>query len=291
MPKISYVNGRYLPHAQAAVHIEDRGYQFSDGVYEFIAFYNGRLLDGDLHIDRMERSLKELRIPMPVTRRAFEMIMAELMEKNGKENGSVYIQVTRGSAKRDHPFPKNPPKPSLVLVINGPKPWKPEEAQEGVSVITAPDLRWQRRDIKSVSLLANILARQQSVEANTREAWLFEKDNTVTEGSYSNAYIVNAKGEVITRQADHSILGGITREVVLKIARKNGIKVAERPFTVKEALAAKEAFLTSTSGNVLPIVRIDGRKIGTGKPGEVTRRLQALYQDHIRKMTGRADAA
>ncbi len=289
--KISYVNGRYLPHAQAAVHIEDRGYQFSDGVYEFIAFYHRRLLDGDLHLNRLERSLRELKIPIPVTRRGLEIIINELIERNGREHGSIYIQVTRGEAKRDHPFPKQPPKPSLVMVVNAPKAAKAEEIEKGIAVITAADLRWQRRDIKSVSLLANILARQQSVEAGAREVWLFEKDGTITEGSYSNAYIVNAKKEIITRPADYSILAGITRDVVLRLARRSGIKVIERPFTIKEALAAREAFLTSTSGNVLPVIKIDSKMIGTGRPGEVTRKLQALYFDHIERTTGFANVA
>jgi D-alanine transaminase len=282
---VAYVNGRYVPLAEASVHIEDRGYQFSDGIYEYFAFYNRTILDEDPHLARLERSLKELAIPMPVTLPALKLIMRELMERNSRDHGGLYLQATRGVARRDHAFPKQPPRSSLVLTVCASKFPKKKEVEEGVKVITHPDLRWQRRDIKSVSLLANVLAKQKAAAAGAREAWLLEGD-TVTEGAVSNSYIVNDKGEVITHPADHHILGGITRESLLKLAKKAGIKVIERPYTMTEVKKASEAFLTSTSANVLPVVRVDDMQIGDGKPGKTTRKLQEIYETHILKETG-----
>lgn len=282
--RISYVNGRYEQHAHAMVHIEDRGYQFSDGIYEYIAFYNGVLLDGDLHIDRLERSLAALEIDMPVTRAAMEIIIDELLDRNSRDDGGLYIQVTRGVARRDHAFPRHV-RPALVMTVCAPKLPKPQEVSQGIKVISFPDRRWARRDIKSVSLLANILAKQQAVRSHTREAWLVDED-IVTEGSASNTYIVSG-GEVVTHPANEFILGGITRDVLLQLARADGIAVAERPFTLEEAKAADEAFLTSTSANVLPVVKIDDTLVGNGRPGAVTRRLHALYAEHIFQQTGK----
>jgi D-alanine transaminase len=286
MARISYVNGRYVHHQEATVHVEDRGYQFSDGIYEYIAFYNRTLLDGDLHLARLERSLKELSIAMPVSRRAMELIIRELVERNGREHGGLYLQVTRGVARRDHPFPKQGVRPALVMTACSPKFPKPSEIKDGVKVITYPDQRWLRRDIKSVSLLANVLAKQEATKKQTREAWLLEDGDTVSEGAVSNAYIVTAQGELITHQTDEHILGGITRDVVLKLARKAGIRVSERPFSLSEAKKAAEAFLTSTSANVLPVAAIDDAPVGPGVPGKVTRKLQELYNAHIFKQTG-----
>ena len=285
MAKIAYVNGRYEHMQEASVHIEDRGYQFSDGIYEYIAFYNRTLLDGDLHLARMERSLKEMAMPAPMASRALQLVIAELIERNGREHGGLYIQVTRGVCARNHAFPKQV-KPSLVMTICSAKTPKPAEFEEGVRVITYPEQRWARRDIKTISLLANIIAKQESSKRQAREAWLYEKDNTVTEGAVSNAYIVSKSGELITHPADEHILGGVTRDIVLKLARKEGIKLAERPFNVAEIKQAAEAFITSTSINVLPVVRVDDMAVGGGKVGEVTRRLQELYNAHVFKQTG-----
>lgn len=284
MAKICYVNGQFVHQRDAMVHMEDRGYQFSDGIYEVMAFYNRIFMDEALHMKRLVRSLKELAIPMPMSLRALALVMRELLARNDREHGILYLQINRGVAKRDHLFPRVVT-PSIVLSLTGPK-W-PTEAQtrQGMKAITLPDIRWKRRDIKSVSLLPNVLARQKAAEAGVREAWLVQ-DGYVTEGSATNAYIVNAKGEVATYPLGHDILGGVTRDVVVSLARKNGIKMVERPFTVKEALAAKEAFITSTSANVLPIVAIDGKKIGDGTPGKVTRALLNLYYAHIRRETG-----
>ena len=285
MSRISYVNGSYVHHSEAAVHVEDRGYQFSDGIYEYIAFYNRKLLDGVLHFERLERSLKELHIPMPVSIAAFNIIVRELIERNGRDDGGLYIQVTRGVARRDHAFPKHT-KPALVMTICAAKLAKPEDVAKGVKSITQPDIRWGRCDIKSVSLLGNILAKQAAAEKNVREAWLID-GQTITEGSASNAYIVNSAGELVTHPLAPGILGGVTRDVVLKLAREAGITVHERAFTLSHLASATEAFITSTSANVLPIVKIDDNLVGDGKVGKVTKKLQELYVKHIFKQTGK----
>lgn len=286
MARIAYVNGRYVDHALASVHIEDRGYQFSDGIYEYIAFFNQKLLDGDLHFKRLERSLKELQIAEPVSAGALKIIVRELITKNGRDDGGLYIQVTRGVAKRDHVFPKSV-RPALVMTVCGAKTPKAHEFESGVKVITQPDNRWVRRDIKSVSLLANILAKQEASSQKVREALLLEKDGTVNEGSASNFFIVTKSDVLVTHPADENILGGVTRDVVLKLARKAGIEVDEREFNITEAKAAAEAFITSTSVNVLPVVKIDDRLVGKGKVGEVTQKLGELYNAYIYKQTGK----
>lgn len=285
MGHTAYVNGRYLPHREAAVHIEDRGYQFSDGIYEYIAFYNRTLLDGDLHMERLERSLKELSIPLPMSIGGMNIVIRELLARNVRMHGGLYIQVTRGVARRDHPFPKST-RPALVMTVCAPKFPKPHEIKDGVKVMTHPDLRWARRDIKSVALLANVLAKQEASKNGMREAWLVEENGEISEGAVSNAYIVTKKGELVTHPANQHILNGITRDMVLRLARKAGIKVVERPFTMADVRQASEAFITSTSANVLPVAKVDAILIGNGKPGEVTRKLQALYIAHIFKRTG-----
>jgi D-alanine transaminase len=286
MARIAYVNGQYVHHHEAQVHIEDRGYQFADGIYEYIAFYNRTLLDGELHLKRLERSLAQLRMPMPVSAAAMQVIIRQLIARNGRTDGGLYIQVTRGVARRDHPFPKYI-QPSLVMTVCAAKTPKPHEVKDGVKVITAPDIRWGRCDIKSVSLLANVLAKQEATEKHTREAWLYQEDGTFTEGAVSNTYIITKKGELVTHPLDTHVLGGITRDVVLRLAHKAGVDVQERPFTQKEAQNAAEAFITSTSANILPVVKIDDRLVGSGKPGDITRKLQELYKTYIYKQTGR----
>lgn len=285
MAKIDYVNGRYVHHRDAYVHREDRGYQFADGVYEVMAFYNRRFLDEELHLKRLERSLSELSIDMPMSWAAFSLIFRELLEKNTREHGTIYIQISRGVAQRDHSFPKNV-KPSVVISITGPKLPRRQEVEQGVEVITAPDIRWERCDIKALSLLPNILAKQKAVESGVREAWLVRNGKVITEGSSTNSYIVNAKGDLVTHPLNNGILGGVTRDVLLSLARKNSIKVIERPFTINEVALAVEAILTSTTSNVLSVVKVNGRKVGTGVPGPITRRLQSLYAEHIYKQTG-----
>lgn len=285
MSRISYVGGRYVDHHEAFAHIEDRGYQFADGVYEYFAFYNRKIVDELPHLKRLERSLAELQIAMPMSIKAMQVVMRELIARNGREDGGIYLQVTRGVARRDHAFPKDV-KPVLAATLCAAKIPTKAQISAGVKVITQPDIRWERCDIKSLSLLGNVLAKQQAALAGARETWLVH-DDYVTEGSASNTYIINPKGELITHPATHAILGGITRDAVLKLARAQGVRVIERPFTLAEAFAASEAFITSTSANVLPVVMIDTKKIGSGKPGPVTLQLQESYAKHIAKQTGK----
>lgn len=284
--RIAYVNGSYIDNARASVHIEDRGYQFSDGIYEYMAFYNGLLLDGDLHSKRLERSLRELEIAMPVAPAALRIIARELIERNGREEGGLYIQVTRGVSPRNHIYPKNV-RPALVMTVCGAKTPKASEFENGVKIMTHADNRWGRRDIKSISLLPNIMAKQEASRRKMREALLIEADGTVNEGSASNFFMVTKAGVVTTHPTDNDILPGITRDVLLKLAGKAGIAVEERRFGIAEAKAAPEAFITSTSINVLPVVKIDDKLIGKGVVGEVTMKLQQLYNAHIQKQTGK----
>jgi D-alanine transaminase len=279
MEKISYVNGHYVPHAQASVHIEDRGYQFSDGIYEVIAIKNNRMIDGEPHLVRLARSLKEMDIHFTTTHAALKQIIRELMRRNGKKDGCLYLQITRGVAKRAHEFPKSA-RPSLVMTVSDLK--FPGEAlqQKGVAVITHPDIRWGRRDIKTISLLPNILAKQKATCANVREAWLV-KDGNITEGSSSNSYIIDKNNKIITHPATNDILNGITRVTLLRLAKEAGIAVEERPFTVEEAKNAREAFLTSTTSTVLPVVKIDDTVLSDGTPQPITKQLSALYTAYM----------
>lgn len=289
MPRIAYVNGRYLPHREAAVHIEDRGYQFADGVYEVVPVFHARLIDEEPHLDRLERSLAELRIPMPKPRAIMRMIGAEVMRRNHLTYGFIYTQVTRGVAPRDHKFPKAI-RPSLVMTVRQMKPQTPEQLEKGAAVITVPDIRWQRRDIKSISLLPNCLAKQQAVEAGAAEAWQVDPDGTVTEGSSTNAWIITADNKLVTRKADHSILNGITRMSLIAAAQAAGLDFEERPFTVEEARQAREAFLTSSTNLVMPVVRIDDQAIGNGHPGMLTMKLRQLYLDYVTAAPAKASA-
>jgi len=281
MSRIAYVNGRYVPHREAAVHVEDRGYQFADGVYEVVCVHGGRIIDEEPHLDRLERSLRELRIAMPMGRPAYRHVTRELVRRNRVTDGIVYTQITRGVARRDHPFPAAGTPPSIVMTSRRIKPQDPALFQKGIAVISTPDIRWQRCDIKSVSLLPNILAKQQAREAGAYEAWFVDRDGNVTEGSSTNAWIVTRDGELVTRQLGSAILGGITRRSLIGLAEAAQVKVVERPFTLEEARQAREAFLTSTTSFVIPIVALDGRPVGTGKPGPVAARLRELYDGYM----------
>jgi len=284
MPRLAYVNGRYEPHRDACVHIEDRGYQFADGVYEVIPVIAGRMVDEEPHLDRLGYSLGELRIAWPVCRPVLRFIMRELLQRNGVADGSIYMQVTRGVAPRDHKFPARS-KPSLVLTTKQSRPPAPGLAANGVAVVTRPDIRWRRCDIKSVSLLPNILGKQQAVEDGAFEAWLVDDDGFITEGTSTNAWIITPSGLLTTRDRSPEILSGITRRAVLQLVRESGIGFEERRFSVAEAVSAREAFLTSSSSHVLPVTRIDGQPIGDGKPGDLTLRLRDIYLGYA---TGRA---
>jgi len=281
MSRIAYVNGRYVPHREAAVHIEDRGYQFADGVYEVVCVQGGRVIDEEPHLDRLERSLGELRIAQPMGRPAYRQVTRELLRRNRVTDGIVYTQITRGVARRDHPFPAAGTPPSIVMTSRRIKPQDPALFERGIAVISTPDIRWQRCDIKSVSLLPNILAKQQAREAGAYEAWFIDGDGNVTEGSSTNAWIVTRDGELVTRQLGNAILGGITRQSLIRLAGESQVKVVERAFTLEEARQAREAFLTSTTSFVIPIVKLDGKPVGVGKPGPVAARLRELYDGYM----------
>jgi D-alanine transaminase len=279
MSRVAYVGGQYLPHRLAAVHIEDRGYQFADGVYEVLAVVRGHLVDEEAHLVRLARSLRELRIPSPMSDAALKIIIRETIRRNGVLDGIVYLQISRGVAPRDHAFPESV-KPVLVVTSRRKRPVNPRIAADGIAVITTPDIRWRRCDIKSVALLPNVLGKQLAKEAGAYEAWQVDQEGWVTEGTSTNAWIVTAERTVVTRQADSAILNGVTRLAVVDIIRREGYSLIERPFTVGEAKAASEAFLTSTSVDLLPVVRIDGDPIGNGAPGPLSRRLREFYLLH-----------
>ena len=276
MARYAYVNGRYVDHREASVHIEDRGYQLADGVYEVVGVRDGKLIDETPHIDRLHRSLKELRIGWPVSRHTLGFILRELMRKNRLRDGLVYIQVTRGVSRRDHGFPTTLVKPALVMTTKGTKHIE-ADAGPGVAVKTMPDSRWQRCDITTVALLPNVLAKQAAREAGAYEAWLLDEKGCVTEGASTNAWIVTDDGELVTRQTDNGILSGITRQTLKSICNSLQLKFVERPFTVEEAKKAKEAFITSATSFVTPVVKIDGDKVGDGKVGATARRLREEY--------------
>ena len=280
MARIAYVNGRYLPFAAACVHVEDRGYQFSDGVYEVIAVRGGRLVDTELHYDRLWRSLGELAIDPARSRGALDLVLRETIRRNRLRDGIVYLQITRGVAKRDHAFPDGAQSSLVVTARRGGLP-AAGSVERGIGIVLLPDLRWQRRDIKSVSLLPNVLAKQAAREQGAFETWLVDTNGFVTEGSSTNAWIVDDEGNLVTRQLENAILSGITRRVLRDLAESDGIKVIERPFSAEEAKSAAEAFITSTTSFVLPVVTIDGVAVGTGAPGPVTKKLCSLYAAHF----------
>ncbi|MEP0707346.1 MAG: D-amino-acid transaminase [Parvibaculum sp.] len=278
MSRIAYVNGRYLRHAEAAIHIEDRGYQFADGVYEVCGVRGGLLMDERLHLERLERSLGELRIALPVPLTALRFILREVIRRNRLWDGMVYFQITRGVAPRDHPFPPASVRPALTVTAKRLNMARVAAAVEkGVAVITMPDIRWARRDIKSVALLPNILAKQQAREAGAYEAWLVDDAGYITEGSSTNAWIVDREGRLVTRPAGPEILNGVTRKVLLAAARQEGIEVVERAFTPQEAKSAREAFISASSAILIPVTAIDGQSIGNGAPGSLSMRLREAY--------------
>ncbi|QJP12801.1 D-amino-acid transaminase [Starkeya sp. ORNL1] len=280
MSRIAYVNGRYVPHAHAMVHIEDRGYQFADGVYEVCEVRGGRMIDERRHMERLARSLRELRISQPMPPSALAVVMRETIRRNKVRDGIVYLQVTRGVARRDHVFPEREVQPSVVVTARSADLAKAErQAADGVGVITVPENRWERVDIKSVGLLPNVLAKQAAKEAGAREAWFVDPEGKVTEGGSTNAWIVTMDGVLVTRPADTGILRGITRTVVLEVAAQQGLKVEERAFSVEEAYVAREAFITAATTIVMPVVRIDGRPIGNGHPGSVAQGLRAAFHE------------
>lgn len=284
MPRIAYVNGRYTAHGDAAVHIEDRGYQFADGVYEVCEIARGFIVDPTRHLDRLDRSLRELKIASPMSRQPLLVVMREVIRRNLVQNGLVYLQVTRGVAPRDHAFPANT-KPSLIVTAKQIDPAGGiKRAASGIKVITVPESRWERVDIKSIGLLPNVLAKQQAKEADAQEAWFIDPDGTVKEGASTNAWIITKDGILVTRPAETGILRGVTRTTVLQIIEKLGLTVQERPFSVEEAYAAREAFITSATTLVTPVVAIDGRSIANGHPGSIASSLRDEFFDIAEKM-------
>ena len=276
--RIAYVNGRYLRHPAACVHIEDRALQLGDGIYEVAGISGGKLVDESEHLDRMERSLREIRMPMPMGRAALKLVMRELVARNRVRDGLLYMQVSRGAVSRDHVIPKDPPRPTLIMTVKAQDPAVTEKKRlGGISVITRPDERWARRDIKTVQLLPNLLAKTDARQEGAYEAWLVDQDGYVTEGTSTTAWIVDDQNRLVTRQLSNDILPGVTRRVFLEAAAEAQMPVVERKFTVEEAKRAREAFISSASGAALPVVAIDGSAIGDGKPGPLTSRIYALY--------------
>lgn len=283
MSRVAYVNGSYGPLSDAAVSVEDRGFQFADGVYEVWSVFDGRMADYDGHMNRLARSLTELRIDIPMTREALTVVLRETIRRNRVRDGIVYLQVTRGAARRDHPFPGPGTPPSVVVTSRSVDQSRAEAmARRGVAVITQPDIRWGRCDIKTVGLLPNVLAKQAAREQGAYEAWLVDEMGLVTEGSSTNAWIIDRDGKLRTRDTQANILRGVTRTAILDLLQHEGLELDERPFSVEDARQAREAFFTAAGAFVMPAVSIDGVKIGDGKPGAVTRRLRRLYIERAR---------
>lgn len=284
MPRISYVNGRYVAHRDASVHIEDRGYQFGDGVYEVCEISRGFIVDMTRHLDRLNRSLTELSIAWPMTRNALMVVIREVIRRNRVVNGLVYVQVTRGVAGRDFVFPPSDLQPALVVIARKVDvATVAKKVENGLKVITVPENRWDRVDIKSTGLLPNVLAKQKAKEAGCQEAWFVDTEGKVKEGGSSNAWIVTKDGVLVTRPADHGILRGITRTTLFDVATKLGYKIEERGFSVAEAKAAREVFLSSATTIAMPIVEIDGQPVANGHPGTITLSLRQAFFDIAEK--------
>lgn len=275
MSRTVYVNGDYVAEEDAKISIFDRGFLFADAVYEVTSVVQGKLIDNDGHLRRLRRSLSELAISSPASDEQITEIQQQLITRNNLEEGGIYLQVTRGAADRDFAYAKDM-SASLVLFTQSKNLTSPPQVQRGISVVSSPDIRWKRRDIKTVGLLAQSLAKQAAIDAGASDAWMVE-DGFVTEGSSNNAFIVNQEGVIITRQLGNEILHGITRASVLKLVSEQGLELQERAFTIDEAIAAREAFSTSASTFVMPVVSIDGHTIGDGKPGPLALRLREHY--------------
>lgn len=284
MPRIAYVNGRYLPHRDAGVHIEDRGYQFADGVYEVCEIRHGMIVDLSRHLDRLDRSLNEIRIARPMSRAALVGVIREVARRNRVKNGLFYLQVTRGEARRDHVFPAPDTAPSLVVTAKSadPKIIAAKNAN-GLKAITVAENRWDRVDIKTVGLLPNVLARQAAKEAGAQEAIYIDPRGMVTEGAATNVWIVDGEGNLVTRPAEHGILRGITRTTLKDVAQSLSIPVVEREFSRDEMLAAREVFITAATSICFPIVEIDGKTIGNGHPGTFSEKIRSAFFDIAEK--------
>lgn len=280
MSRIVYVNGRYLNHADATVSAEDRGFQFGDAVYEVCEVRDGMIIDETRHMTRLQRSLGELKIPEPLTTAAWHRVLRETIRRNRVRNGVLYLQVSRGAGPRDFLFSgvRTPP---TVVCLARPTSRAAQVAagQRGIAVITTPDLRWGRCDIKTVMLLPSSLAKESAKGQGAQEAWLVDRDGFITEGASSNAWILTADDELVTRPADAAILRGVTRTTLTDALSREGLRFVERAFTVEEAKSAKEAFVTSATNLVMPVVRIDETTIGDGKPGPLASRLRSIFHE------------
>lgn len=277
---IAFVNGRYVFKKEAMVNVEDRGYQFADGVYEVIAVSKSRLIDLDAHIDRLARSLDELGIAWPCKRRVLILIFTKLLKRNHLKDGTIYLQISRGVAKRSHAFPENTVRSSLIITVNEAGRPSENKFKKGVKVVTMPENRWRRPDIKSISLLPNVLAKQYANKKDSFETWFLDFDQNITEGSSTNAWIVLPGRRLVTRELGTKILGGITRMRIIELARAADMFVTEKPFSLQDAFNAEEAFITSTTSLVMPVIEIDGKMIGSGSPGPVTKNLLKLYDEY-----------
>ncbi len=270
MARVAYVNGKYLPVASAVVSIDDRAFTFGDGVYEVCEISRGKLIEETRHLARLARSLAAVRIAWPIGEKALRLVMREVARRNGVRDGLVYVQVSRGAARRDHGFPPVGTKPGLVVAARPLDPAASEaRAAAGVAVITLPEQRWARPDIKTLQLLPNVLAKQAAREAGAFEAWFVDREGYVTEGASTNAWIVTAEGVLVTRRADQAILHGVTRSALIDVAGRLGLRLEERPFTRCEAQGAREAFFSSATTIAMPVVSIDGEPVGDGRPGAV----------------------
>ena len=281
MSHIAYVNGVYTPHCDAAVHIEDRGYQFADGVYEVIAVYQGIAKDLEEHLIRLDSSLSKLSIPSPMSKSSIRIILNRIIHKNHIDEGLLYIQITRGQARRNHSYTKDMV-PSLVITARSTSLPPHNLSENGVSVITYPDIRWKRCDIKSLSLLPNVLAKQEAKDKNAFEAIFVDDSGYITEGSSSNVWIVSNEGKLITRHIDNLILSGVTRHTLINFCIEKGLEFEEKSFSRDEAINSKEVFLTSTGIFILPVISIDNNKIGSGMPGSIFKLLNKFYIQHMK---------
>jgi D-alanine transaminase len=284
MTRIAYVNGRYVRHADARVHIEDRGYQFADGVYEVCEVRHSIIVDLNRHLDRLGRSLSELRIDWPMHRAALVRVIREVLRRNRVKNGMFYLQVSRGVAKRDHVFPAAGTKPSIVVTAKNTNPAIiAAKNANGIKAITVPDNRWDRVDIKTVGLLSNALARQQAKEAGAQEAIYVDTDGMVTEGAATNVWMVDNDGTILTRPADHGILKGITRTTLMDVAKTIGLTIREEAFSVDRMMGAREVFITAATSICFPVVEIDGQTIANGHPGSVSQKIREAFFDIAEK--------
>ncbi|HST90894.1 MAG TPA: D-amino-acid transaminase [Brevundimonas sp.] len=284
MSRFAYVNGRFVRHGEAVVHIEDRGYQLADGVYEVWAVFDGKLADAEGHFARLWRSLDELRIAHPMSEASLTLVLREAVRRNKVRQGLCYLQVTRGVAKRDHAFPNPAVLPSIVITAKSvDRAAADAKAAQGASVVSVPENRWGRCDIKSIGLLPNALAKQAARERGAIEAWFVDDMGLVTEGASSNAWIIDAEGALRTRDTNANILRGVTRSTLLEVIRESGLPFSEKPFTIAEAQGAREAFITGAGSLLTPIVQVDGVTLGDGKPGEVATRLRRLYIERARQ--------